>query len=95
MDYPYLPDFVNLNITEDTIKVVAQYYLSGGARLGGTDAHALQQWLLQFGSSSHNVWQATVKLVCGDAWYHLAAEATLQVAGSNAKELCDINQLCA
>jgi hypothetical protein len=49
--YLFLPDFVDLNITEDTIKVTARR-LSGGAGLGGTDAHALQQWLLRFGKSS-------------------------------------------
>jgi hypothetical protein len=31
----------------------------------------------------------------GKTWCRLAAKATLQVAGSDAKELCGINQLCA
>jgi hypothetical protein len=40
--YPTLPDFVDLNITKDSIEVIA-HCLSRGAGLGGTDAHALQQ----------------------------------------------------
>jgi hypothetical protein len=40
--YPTLPDFVDLDITEDSIEIVARC-LSGGAGLGGTDAHALWQ----------------------------------------------------
>jgi hypothetical protein len=38
---PFLPNFEDLDITKDTIKVTARR-LSGGAGLGGTDAHALQ-----------------------------------------------------
>ncbi len=41
-DYPFLPDFVDLDITEDSIAVTARH-LSGGAELGGMDAQALQQ----------------------------------------------------
>jgi hypothetical protein len=126
--YPYLPDFVDVDITEDTIEVVARR-LSGAAGLGGTDAHALQQWLLRFGNSSRTLRQATAELVdwlandfppwaayralmagrlvaldkcpgvrpigIGETWRRLAAKATLQVAGSDAKELCGIHQLCA
>jgi hypothetical protein len=61
-DYPFLPDFVDLDITEDSIEVTARR-LSGGAGLGGTDAHALQQWLLRFGRSSRLLRQATADLV--------------------------------
>jgi hypothetical protein len=61
-DYPFLPDFVDLDITEDTIEVTA-CRLSGGAGLGGTDAHALQQWLLRFGKSSRLLRQAAADLV--------------------------------
>jgi hypothetical protein len=60
-DYPFLPDFVDLDITEDTIEVTARRP-SGGAGLGGTDAHALQQWLLRFGKSSRLLRQATTDL---------------------------------
>jgi hypothetical protein len=42
---------VVLDITEDSIEVTA-CRLSGGAGLGGTDAYALQQWLLCFGKTS-------------------------------------------
>jgi hypothetical protein len=38
--YPFLPDFLDLNITEDTIEVTARR-LTGGAGLGGMDAPAL------------------------------------------------------
>jgi hypothetical protein len=62
--YPFIPDFVDLDITEDTIKVTTRR-LSGGAGLGGTDAHALQQWLLHFGKSSRLLRQATADLVDG------------------------------
>jgi hypothetical protein len=61
-DYPFFPGFVDLNITEDTFEVTARR-LSGGAGLGGTDAHALQQWLLRFGKSSRLLQQATADLV--------------------------------
>jgi hypothetical protein len=62
-DYPFLPDFVDLDITEDTIEVTARH-LSRGAGLGGTDAaHVLQQWLLRFGKSSRLLRQATAHLV--------------------------------
>jgi hypothetical protein len=60
--YPFLPDLVDLDITEDTIEVAARC-LSGGAGLGGTDAHVLQQWLLRFGKSSRLLRQATADLV--------------------------------
>jgi hypothetical protein len=56
-DYPSLPDFVDLDITEDTIEVTARR-LSRGAGLGGTDTHALQQWLLQYGQASQLLQQA-------------------------------------
>jgi hypothetical protein len=61
-DYPFLPNFVDLGITKDTIEVTARY-LSRGAGLGGTDAHLLQQWLLWFGKSSRLLQQATANLV--------------------------------
>jgi hypothetical protein len=41
-DYLFLPDLVDLNITEDSIEVTARC-LSRGAGLGGMDAHTLQQ----------------------------------------------------
>jgi hypothetical protein len=60
--YPDLPDFVDLDITEDSIEVTARR-LSGGAGLGGTDAHALQQWLLRFGKASRTLRQASAEMV--------------------------------
>jgi hypothetical protein len=53
---------VDLAITGDSIKVTAQS-LSGGAGLGGTDAHALQQGLLRFGKSSRDLRQTTADMV--------------------------------
>jgi hypothetical protein len=60
--YPTLPSFVDLDITEDSIKVVTRH-LSGAAGLGGMDAHVLQQWLLQFSKASCSSQQACAELV--------------------------------
>jgi hypothetical protein len=53
---------VDLNITEDSIKVVA-HCLSRGAGQGGTDTHMIQQRLLRFGVASCSLQQACAKLV--------------------------------
>jgi hypothetical protein len=50
-DYPRLPDFVDLDITDEAVEKVARR-LSGSAGSGGTDSHALQHWLLRFGKAS-------------------------------------------
>jgi hypothetical protein len=47
-DYETLPDFVDLDITEEIVEQVARQ-LSGGTGPGGLDAQAIQQWLLRFG----------------------------------------------
>ena len=52
--YSYLdrpPELVPVNITDDTVTVVAGRLL-GGSGLGGTDSVSLQHWLLQFGAAS-------------------------------------------
>jgi hypothetical protein len=49
-DYPHLPDFVELDITDEAMEKVARRLL-GSAGLGGTDSHALQHWLLRFGKA--------------------------------------------
>ena len=49
-----LPDFVDLDITEDVVKKVAGR-LRGSAGLGGTDANAVSSWLLQFGEVSQKL----------------------------------------
>jgi hypothetical protein len=49
--YTELPEFVDIDITDETVEKVA-HNLSGSAGLGGTDAKALQHWLLYFGSTS-------------------------------------------
>ena len=45
------PDLVPVNITDDTVKVVAGR-LSVWAGPGGTESVSLQHWLLQFGVAS-------------------------------------------
>jgi hypothetical protein len=52
--YSETPDFVDLSITEDVVETVAKR-LAGSAGLGGTDAHALTNWLLQFGVASQKL----------------------------------------
>jgi hypothetical protein len=54
-------DFVNVDVTEDTVKTVAQR-LSGSAGVGGTDSHALQHWLLRFGVASRKLRSVVAKL---------------------------------
>ncbi len=49
--YQISPDFVDLDITKDSIEVTA-HCLSRGAGLRGTDAHVLQEWLLLFSKAS-------------------------------------------
>ena len=53
-DYPTTPDFVDVDITTDTVEKVARR-LSGSAGLGGVDSHTLRHWLLQFGSASRRL----------------------------------------
>jgi hypothetical protein len=53
---------VDLDITEDSIEVTA-HRLSRGTALGGTDTHALQQWLLHFKKSSQDLRQTTADIV--------------------------------
>ena len=48
------PDFVDVDVTEDTVETVARR-LFGGAGLGGADSHALQHWLLRFGIASRKL----------------------------------------
>eukprot|EP00978_Attheya_sp_CCMP212_P030173 scaffold109998_cov63-Attheya_sp.AAC.2 len=49
--YGTLPEFVRVNITDETVEKVVRC-LSGPAGPGGTDATSLQHWLLRFGSAS-------------------------------------------
>jgi hypothetical protein len=53
-DYDELPDFADLDITEDVVEQVARR-LSRSAGIGGTDSHALTHWLLSFGKASHKL----------------------------------------
>ena len=55
--YNNLPDFVDVDITEDSVEKVARR-LSGSAGVGGTDIHALQHWLLRFSNASRKLRQA-------------------------------------
>ena len=58
-----LPDFGNVNITDETVEQVARK-LSGSAGLGGSDTHALKHWLLKFGDASLKL-QKAVADFCG------------------------------
>ena len=51
-EYSLVPEMVILDITADTVMIVAKK-LSGAAGPGGIDSMALQQWLLRFGVSSN------------------------------------------
>jgi hypothetical protein len=60
-DYDKLPDFADLDITEDVVEQVARR-LSGSAGIGGMDsAHALTHRLLSFGKASHKLHMALAK----------------------------------
>eukprot|EP00978_Attheya_sp_CCMP212_P038941 scaffold198092_cov45-Attheya_sp.AAC.1 len=49
-EYDTLPEFVRVDITDETVEKVVRR-LSGAAGPGGTDAMSLQHWLLRFGSA--------------------------------------------
>jgi hypothetical protein len=61
-EYDSLPDFVELDITADTVEKVARR-LSGSAGPGGTDASDLQHWLLRFGGASSEFRKAAAEFV--------------------------------
>jgi hypothetical protein len=126
--YSNTPDFVDVDITEESVEKVARR-LSGSAGLGGTDSHALQHWLLRFGAASRKLrialaeftdwlsnsfppWAAYRAIIAGrlcavdkcpgvrplgvgESWRRAIAKMLLLVAGSEAKEACGIDQLCA
>lgn len=52
--YDEVPDFVDLDITEDVVERVARK-LSGSGGLGGSDAQAVSQLLLKFGTASRKL----------------------------------------
>jgi hypothetical protein len=60
--YSFLPNFVDLDITEDLVKSKA-HHLSGSAGLGGmVDSHMHQQMMLQFRQSSCILGKVVTKL---------------------------------
>ena len=61
-EYDTLPDFVELDITADTVEKVARR-LSGSAGPGGTDSADLPHWLLRFGGASAEFRQAVAEFV--------------------------------
>ncbi len=61
-EYDTLPDFVELDITADTVEKVARR-LSGSAGPGGTDSADLQHWLLRFGGASAEFRKAVAEFV--------------------------------
>jgi hypothetical protein len=60
-NYSQTPNYVDVGITEECVKKVAQC-LSSSAGLGGTDSHALQQWLLRFRTASRELHTALAEL---------------------------------
>jgi hypothetical protein len=54
LTYPNTPDFVDLDITEDSVKLVAGR-VSGSAGLDGRDAHALSHFVAQIRNSQPQV----------------------------------------
>ena len=126
--YANLPDFVDLDITSETVNQVAGV-LRGSAGLGGTDVDAVSLWLLQHGEASAKLrstfadfccwmantfppWAAYRALMAGrlialnkfpgvrpigigKTWRRLGAKCVLKIAGSEAKEACGTDQLCA
>jgi hypothetical protein len=49
--YKHVPEFIEVNITEDAVEKTARK-LSGGSGLGGVDSYTLKHWLLGFGRVS-------------------------------------------
>jgi hypothetical protein len=62
-EYDEVPDFADLDITEDVVEMVARR-LSGSAGIGGTDSHALTHWLLSFGEASRKLRLALASFGC-------------------------------
>jgi hypothetical protein len=60
--YENTPDFVDVDVTEDTVEKVARR-LSGSAGIGGIDSLALQHWLLRFGAVSRRLRSVVAKFV--------------------------------
>jgi hypothetical protein len=61
-DYEEVPDLVDLDITAEVVEKVARR-LSGSAGPGGTDAQAIQHWLLRHGAASCSLGKAVCNLV--------------------------------
>ena len=61
--YNVVPEFVPINITEDTVEQVSGQ-LTGAAGPGGIDVASLQQWLLRFGVVSQRLHRAVMLLAC-------------------------------
>ena len=59
--YNVVPEFVPIDITEDTVEQISGQ-LTGAAGLGGINAAGLQQWLLRFGVASHCLRRAVALL---------------------------------
>jgi len=60
-EYEEIPDFVDLDITEEVVEKVARK-LSGSGGLCGSDAQAASQLLLKFGKASHKLRTVMAKL---------------------------------
>lgn len=61
--YQEMPEFVDLDITEDTVIEVAKN-LSGSGGAGGTDSYTAQSWLLRFGEASCRLRVALANFTC-------------------------------
>ena len=60
-DYGIIPEFMPINITEDTVEQVSGR-LTGATGPGGIDAAGLQQWILRFNVANQRLRQAVASL---------------------------------
>jgi hypothetical protein len=77
--YSEVPDFNDINVTEDMVELVARCLYAGPS---GTHSILLQHWLLRNGESSH---QLCIVVVLTGYQMNFHEEA---------KEACGIDQLC-
>ena len=61
--YDVVPEFVPLDVTEDTVETISRK-LTGAAGPGGIDASGLQQWLLRFGITIQRLRRVVALIAC-------------------------------
>jgi hypothetical protein len=78
--YDVVPDFTNLDITEDVVDQVVRR-LSGSAGIGGMDSHPITPWLLCFDEASQKL---RVALADFGGWSGMSNKNALWAAYSRA-----------